>query len=183
MLDGTRVRLRASERDDLPRFVAWRNDPEVRRWLLMFQPISQAMEERRYEGLLSATDRYVFAIDAAEGDAWVPIGACGLEELSLREGTATLCIFLGDAGRRGQDLGEEAVRLLLAFGFGEPRLHRIELEVFPDVERAIRLYERLGFVHAGTRREARFKDGRSLDVHLMSLLEHEHRAKIAAAAG
>jgi diamine N-acetyltransferase len=33
MLTGEKIRLRAAEREDLPRFVAWLNDPEVRQGL------------------------------------------------------------------------------------------------------------------------------------------------------
>ena len=50
MLIGERVRLRAVEREDLPRFVAWLNDPEVRSHLLMFAPLSLSDEERWFEG-------------------------------------------------------------------------------------------------------------------------------------
>ncbi len=35
MLYGNRIRLRGDERNDLPKFVNWLNDPEVRRYLSM----------------------------------------------------------------------------------------------------------------------------------------------------
>ena len=43
MIEGKRVRLRAIERSDLPTFVRWLNDPEVRRSVenaLLFVAIS-----------------------------------------------------------------------------------------------------------------------------------------------
>ena len=46
MLYGKRIRLRGNERSDLPKFVEWLNDPEVRRFLSMSLPISQATEEQ-----------------------------------------------------------------------------------------------------------------------------------------
>jgi RimJ/RimL family protein N-acetyltransferase len=33
MLYGKRIRLRGNEHNDLPKFVEWLNDPEVRRYL------------------------------------------------------------------------------------------------------------------------------------------------------
>jgi RimJ/RimL family protein N-acetyltransferase len=48
--------------------------------------------------------------------------------------------------------------------------------VFDDNPRAIRVYERLGFVHEGRKREADFRDGKYRDKVMMSLLEGELRA-------
>ena len=33
MIYGERIRLRRNERSDIPKFVEWLNDPEVRRYL------------------------------------------------------------------------------------------------------------------------------------------------------
>ena len=46
MILGENVRLRPIERDDLPRYVAWFGDPEVRRHLQIYLPFSLAQEER-----------------------------------------------------------------------------------------------------------------------------------------
>jgi len=40
MIIGKRMRLRAIEWDDLPRFTQWLNDPEVRENLELYQPLS-----------------------------------------------------------------------------------------------------------------------------------------------
>ncbi|MCM2291166.1 GNAT family N-acetyltransferase [Allorhizobium sp. BGMRC 0089] len=49
-------------------------------------------------------------------------------------------------------------------------LHRIELEVYADNQRAIRLYERFGFLREGLMRDAVFLDGRFVDLVLMALI-------------
>ena len=41
-IPGKRLRLRAIERSDSPTFVRWFNDPEVRQYLQMYIPMSQA---------------------------------------------------------------------------------------------------------------------------------------------
>lgn len=49
-------------------------------------------------------------------------------------------------------------------------LTRLELEVFTDNERAIRLYERFGFEREGTLRQYAWRDGAYADVHYMARL-------------
>lgn len=49
-------------------------------------------------------------------------------------------------------------------------LHRLELDVYTDNERAIRLYERFGFEREGTMRRHAFRDGKYVDAHLMARL-------------
>jgi putative acetyltransferase len=45
---------------------------------------------------------------------------------------------------------------------------RVELEVYPDNERALRLYESRGFVHEGIRRAAAYRDGTIVDNLMMA---------------
>jgi len=45
---------------------------------------------------------------------------------------------------------------------------RIELEVYPDNERAIKLYESFGFAHEGRKRTAAFRDGQYVDTLMMA---------------
>ncbi|WP_347712974.1 hypothetical protein [uncultured Fretibacterium sp.] len=47
-------------------------------------------------------------------------------------------------------------------------LKRVELSVFTDNERAVRLYESLGFVVEGTKRYAAVKNGVHADEYLMA---------------
>ena len=56
MIYGGRVRLRAIEREDIPRF----NDPEVRRYLTMYRPLSRAEEERWVESLEVVSHLFAF---------------------------------------------------------------------------------------------------------------------------
>ena len=45
MIIGEQIRFRAIEKEDLPYFVRWLNDPEVRQGLSMLMPLSLAEEE------------------------------------------------------------------------------------------------------------------------------------------
>jgi putative acetyltransferase len=71
---------------------------------------------------------------------------------------------------QGMGVGGELLGALVdaaRSGFGA---RRIELEVYPDNERAARLYERAGFAAEGLRRAAVFRDGVHVDTRVMALI-------------
>ena len=71
---------------------------------------------------------------------------------------------------RGRGIGAallaETLRLARSAG-----LTRVDLEVYPSNERAVRLYESFGFVREGRKRRARLKDGRAEDLLCMARVE------------
>ena len=64
----------------------------------------------------------------------------------------------------------------VAHAFTSMGLHRVSLAVFAFNERAIRSYEKVGFVVEGQARDAIYRDGRYWDEIDMSMLESEWRA-------
>ena len=173
MLLGERVRLRAIEREDIPTFVRWFNDPEIRRYLLMYEPMSRVKEERWFESRVEARDEFLLAIEAQVGDDWIHIGNVGLHRIDWKNRTAVFGIALGEKAYWGQGYGTDATRTMLRFAFDELNLHRVELEVYDFNPRAMRCYEKAGFQREGTRRQALFRDGCYWDVHTMAVLQTE----------
>ena len=85
MISGNEIRFRAAEREDLPRFVAWLNDPEVRHGLQLFLPQSMAEEEQWYERMINAPKaEHVLVIEIFDSPEWVTIGTCGFHEIDWR---------------------------------------------------------------------------------------------------
>ena len=173
MLYGKRVRLRGIEREDIPTFVRWFNDPEVRQYLLMYEPMSKAKEERWFESYLERKGDFLFAIEALIEGQWLHIGNVGLHQVDWKNRTGVFGIVLGEKQYWGQGYGTDAARLMLCFAFRELNLHRVELEVFDFNLRAVRCYEKAGFRREGTRRQALFRDGAYHDIHLMAILQEE----------
>ena len=174
MIYGDRVRLRASEREDLPRFAAWLNDPEVRQGLSLFLPLSLAEEEHWFENMLkNPPAEHPLVIEIHEEDRWTPVGNCAFHNIEWKNRSGELGIFIGEKRYWNQGYGTEVMRLLLRHGFSALNLNRIFLRVFETNVRAIRAYEKAGFVHEGRMRQAEFKDGKYFDVLLMSVLRSE----------
>ena len=82
-------------------------------------------------------------------------------------------IVIGNKNLWGQGYGKEATKFILEHGFRHLKLHRIQLIVLDFNERALHLYQKLGFVEEGIQREARLVDGKWHDVVMMSILEQE----------
>lgn len=176
MIYGTRIRLRAIERSDLPLFVGWLNNPEVRQGLAHYRPFSQVEEERWFENMLERPgDEHPMVIEISEGDLWRPIGNCSYMDIDWRNRLAEVGIFIGEVGLWNQGYGSEAMVLLLKHGFDTLNLNRIFLRVFESNPRAIRCYEKAGFVLEGRLRQAEFQAGQFVDVLLMSILRQEWR--------
>lgn len=167
------VQLRPIERDDLPRFVAWFGDPEVRRHLLLYLPFSLAQEERWFENLLERLERQEEVILAIETSDGAHIGNIGLHSIDWKNRSAEMGITIGEKEYWNQGYGTNAIRTLLGLAFREMNLHRVFLRVDADNGRGIHCYEKAGFRQEGTLREVTFKEGAYCDQYLMSILQSE----------
>lgn len=181
MIYGERIRLRANERVDLPHFVEWLNDPEVREGISSHLPLSQAIEEQWYENMLKLPrDEQPLGIEVhTEAGIWQLIGNCGFMDFNRRCRSAEVGIFIGDKSYWDKGFGTEVMRLLLKIGFETLNLNRIFLRVFATNLRAIRCYEKAGFVHEGRLRQAEYKHGEYVDFLVMSMLRSEYSGEQA----
>lgn len=84
-----------------------------------------------------------------------------------------MAIGILDPKLLGKGLGSEAIFLLLQHAFAELQLHRIGIRVLAYNQRAIRAYEKCGFVIEGREREAAFVNGAWHDDVMMGLLDRE----------
>ena len=180
MLHGRITRLRRIEREDIPTFVRWFGDPDVREFLLLNRPISMAEEEQWFAQQLQSRDSEVFAIETTDG---VHIGNTGLHDINWLHRNAEMGIVIGEKQYWGKGYGSDAARVLLRFAFDEMNLHRVQLTVYEDNVRAIRAYEKCGFRQEGRLRDAIFRKGRYYDMLLMSTLSDEFRFEQEEAGG
>jgi len=177
MIYGERIRLRGVERSDLPQFKEWLNDPEVIEGLGMYLPLSMSDEEQWFEGMSKRDPvEKPLAIDIREDNGWRLIGNTSFFNLEWTNRSAELGIFIGDKSLWNKGYGTETVCLLLRHGFEALNLHRIYLRVYSTNPRARRSYEKAGFVLEGTLREAVYRHGKYVDMHVMSVLRSEWNA-------
>ncbi|WP_313584252.1 GNAT family N-acetyltransferase [Lacrimispora sp.] len=58
---------------------------------------------------------------------------------------------------------------MLEYAFSELNLHRVFLNVFSFNKRAIKLYEKMGFMHEGVLRQVFYRGGDWHDIVIMSI--------------
>ena len=172
MIKGNLVTLRAIERDDLPRYVAWLNDPDVTHHLTLYLPLNADNEADWYDSQRKDNTQQNFAIVVNEGN--IHIGSVGLMSINQKEQNAELGIVIGDKGQWGKGYGREAIQLLLNFAFAEMNLHRVYLRADASNTQAIRCYQNCGFVEEGRLRDAVYHRGHFEDQLIMSVLRSEY---------
>jgi RimJ/RimL family protein N-acetyltransferase len=175
--------LRPFQRSDFARLIEWAESPEfLFQWAgpLFTYPLDTAQLERYW---LTATGtpptRRIYTALAGEGGP--AVGHIELSNIDRRHRSATLSRVLIGPQWRGQGLGQQMVTRLLAIGFEELHLHRMDLYVFDFNHAAVACYERAGLIREGLMRDARRVGDAYWSVVLMSLLEEEWAARRAAA--
>lgn len=128
--------------EDSDALYAWIGDRELVELSAAFREVTRPEHDAWFAAVRRRADVAIFAV-REDGRL---VGTC---QLLLDGDEAELRIRIGEAGARGRGLGTEAVRALVAHGFDELDLRRIWLQVFPDNARAIRAYEKAGFVRCG----------------------------------
>lgn len=99
----------------------------------------------------------------------LPIGLIEFQNGSFRrtQHWGQLTIFV-QKDQRGRGVGRALMEALLDWAQADPLIEKVSLAVFSNNERAITLYEELGFVREGyCPRDMRFEDGSYLDSVLM----------------
>lgn len=172
LLEGTRVRLGAMSALDAAALARWQQDNEYLR-LLDAQPAFPKNEVAMTEWIRAGQnkDHYLFGIRLISTDDL--IGFVELDGVLWTHRNAWLAVGIGERTHWGHGYGAEAVGLALDFAFRELNLHRMQLTVFSYNERAIRLYEKLGFRREGVYREFLERDGERHDMYIYGLLRRE----------
>ncbi len=87
--------------------------------------------------------------------------------------TAELGILIGEESERGKGYGQEALKLMLDYGFNTLNLYNIYLGVYSFNEQAMACYKKVGFKEAGRLRKAKFHNGKRYDDIKMDMLREE----------
>jgi putative acetyltransferase len=148
------------------------------RWIATEPPVEIPEFADRMRALLEGGDDVLWVLEAEDGRV---VGTLGLHA-TRAAGVMSIgmCILEEARGRGGGRLFMEAV---MAQALAS-RLHKVELEVWPDNARAIALYEAYGFEIEGERRHHyRRRDGTLRSSLIMARLLEPERDQSRPGAG
>jgi RimJ/RimL family protein N-acetyltransferase len=176
-LVGTRVVLRPPQPSDVAARVALGTHPEIEAPFGTSRnevvPVTPARAEAWLQRL--AVNPYGWLIEAG-----TLVGEIRLDRVDRRERRAALAVGILDPRALGKGLGTEAMALALDYAFRALGLHRVSARVLAHNARAIRAYQKCGFVAEGREREAAFIDGAWHDDLIMGVLDRDFAASGAA---
>lgn len=165
MIAGERVQLREIEEEDLEVIVAWRNDPEILKWLFSYLPLCMSKQRTWYKTYVEDDTQQIFAVEVGKKS----VGTVGLSHIDYRNQRAELGILM-DKNWQKKGIGREALNLLIEFAWNEMNLRKIKALVLKENEAAIKLYKSCGFVEEGVLKEEIYKNGEFKDVIVMALM-------------
>ncbi len=181
MITGEKTRLRALEKEDLANIWKWANDEKVMR-LLSYPGSTQSLVEieqwfaRQQQGPhrdgLDGREFHSkqFIIETKEG---IPIGSIFYSGLTLKHQHAEIGIIIGEEKYWGKGYGTDAIITLLDHLFNELGLHRVFLHVDSNNPRALKCYEKCGFIQEGILRQHFYVSGEYYDDLVMGILRDE----------
>ena len=167
------IYLRKLREEDAEIMLEWMHDERVN------YAFRVNMKDRTYEDAIqfirnaqiqmNEKESYHFAVSSKQGEY---LGTISLQECDYVNKQAEYTIAL-HIKAQGHHVGSIATHLILKKAFEEIGLQRVYLDVLEDNYRAIRMYERAGFVYEGTQRRALILNGQYRNLRLYSVLKEE----------
>jgi RimJ/RimL family protein N-acetyltransferase len=123
----------------------------------------------KYVGCNDVDGVIVFAIENLDCDH---VGGISLHSRDEKNGLFSFGVII-DRQHRGQGYAEDAVRIILRYGFWERRYQKCNSACLHTNEASIRLHKKLGFFEEGCRRRQVFFNGKYHDDVLFGMTREE----------
>lgn len=178
-LTSKRLVLKNSTFSDCENFMKWQSSPDVTKYFTMNDETTY--EEVVTDFVLDSNDptKLLFTIFLKQEDENLPIGRLILTRINRKDDSLDLTrIYIADKSLRNMGIGEEALRLILEYAFINLHMERITVDHVEGNDRAAHLYHKLGFQDEGVMRHSGKKNGKYIDLYLMSMLRSEYYDKI-----
>jgi RimJ/RimL family protein N-acetyltransferase len=175
---GEKVRLRPLRIEDAGQSFVSSLDSPSRQFLQLGVELPTSVKLQRtklekYVGCKDAAGVIVFAVENLAGDY---VGGVSLHSRDEKNGLFGFGIVI-ERQYRGQGYAEDAVRIVLRYGFWERRYQKCNSACLHSNEASIRLHKKLGFLEEGRRRRQVFLNGECHDDVLFGMTREEFDAR------
>lgn len=171
-LRGKRVLLSAATLEDSMDIVRWRNMPGIRKAFISGGKLTRAKQALWFKSYMKKPLELQLMIKAGTAN----IGTLAVYGIDPKNANCEIGrIMIGETEYRGKGYAREALSLLLSFAFKTLKMYRVSLEVIETNVAAANLYKSLGFRVEGVERGRVRRNGKRINVLLMSILRSEFR--------
>lgn len=160
------IYIRPMGYEDIDNIVRWRNSEQVRRYFIFRGDFTHENQVKWLKEHVETGEVAQMIICLAENDK--PIGCVYIRDIDNKNKKGEYGIFIGEDDARGHGVGTKAAGLMLKYGFEELGLHRIYLRALEGNDRAVRSYEKAGFVREGFLKDDVCIDGEFISVVWMA---------------
>ncbi|MCQ2547706.1 MAG: GNAT family N-acetyltransferase [Clostridia bacterium] len=175
-MEAKNIIIRESVFDDCQYFDKWEQDPNV-------TPFFTMNEDRSYEDVVTEfikdknnKKKLLFTICLRNTNE--AIGRVIVRNINTHYDSLEISrIYIGDVENRGKGYGEETLKAILDYAFITLHMERVNIRLIENSSHRDELYSRLGFQFEGVLRNAGKKDGRYINLKLMSILRSEYFKK------
>lgn len=140
-IDFQNIRLRLIEQKDLVTTLSWRNRDDARIWFKTSNQITIEQHQSWFNQYLQKDDDYVFVIEFHE----ILVGQVSVYNIQFSEGCAEVGRFLVSPLYTGKGYMKQACTALIHLCYKAFKLKYLYLEVLESNERALHLYQKIGF--------------------------------------
>jgi RimJ/RimL family protein N-acetyltransferase len=173
MLYGNGVRLRFVEDSDRDYIVDLRNNSmQVENWFFSPDPFCLWKHDIFIEESRKKNDKF-FVIEIP-GDNWIKIGVVCVYNIDFIHRNCEFGRFIIDGGYNHKGYGKDTLNLIYKYCFDDLGMNKIYWEVLKNNINAIQFYEKVGCKIDGVKRQHIFKEGKFVDVLIMSILKEEY---------
>ena len=159
MIEGTTIYLRPLGEADIPLWASWFNDPDVTMHMNKGAFPNSELAQREFLAQLSrSTSDLQLGIVVKENDRL--IGTIGLHEIDWIHRHASISVVIGEKAYWGQNLGTQAVGIIVKHAFRKLNLHRLTAGMWSSNLHCRSCFGKNGFQLEGTLRDSYFFDGR-----------------------
>ncbi|MCI3134710.1 UDP-4-amino-4,6-dideoxy-N-acetyl-beta-L-altrosamine N-acetyltransferase [Phenylobacterium aquaticum] len=172
MTEPVDVRLRPATFADAARMLAWRNQPEVARWMYSDHVITPEEHGRFMAGALVDPARRYWIIEL-DGE---PVGLANLVDISAENRKCSWAYYLASPSVRGKGVGAFVEVWVIEHVFGALGLNKLCCEVLVENEAVWKMHESFGFQREALYRAHVWKGGEPRDVVGLGLLARDWAA-------
>lgn len=150
----------------------WRNHPRARRYSRNIFPQSADEMKKWFE------PRDQGVPEGVDFEIWhkkdkIPIGLCGISHINWVNRSSSSFMIIGDPFYWNKNLGTEASRMMINYGFMELNLYKIYANIFEPNIGSWKVAEKDGFKLEGIQKRAIFIDGEYVDDRMYCIFKDD----------